>query len=50
VKLNGDIFEYAAFFFLKFYKNKKKSEYEERDRRIEERDKVRGKSTILNKS
>lgn len=34
VKMNGDIFEYAAFFLAKYHRNKTTEEYEEREERL----------------
>ena len=58
VKLNGDLFEYAAFYISKYHKkkyfylckyiltNRKKKEREELNKRLQERERQRGRSLI----
>jgi hypothetical protein len=41
LKLNGDLFEYASYFISKHHSKKKKAEWEEREMRLKQREKIR---------
>ncbi len=46
LKLNGDLFEYASYFISKHHSKKKKAEWEEREMRLKQREKIRIKPQI----